>query len=68
MKARSRAVFLDRDGTINRDVPYCSYPEEFELLPMVAEGIRLIGCDVRDREGHPLRPLHPYGVSKGDYP
>lgn len=42
MKARSRAVFLDRDGTINRDVPYCSCPEEFELLPMVAEGIRLL--------------------------
>lgn len=37
-----KAVFVDRDGTINRDVPYCSRPEDFELLPTVAEGIRLL--------------------------
>lgn len=42
MEARiNRAVFIDRDGTIARDVPYCSRPEDFELLPNVAEGIRL---------------------------
>lgn len=35
-----KAVFLDRDGTIARDVPYCSRPEDFELLPGVAEGIK----------------------------
>ena len=38
----NRAVFIDRDGTINRDVPYCSHPKDFELLPGVAEGIRLL--------------------------
>jgi len=37
-----KAVFVDRDGTISRDVPYCSRPEDFELLPTVAEGIRLL--------------------------
>jgi histidinol-phosphate phosphatase family protein len=37
-----KAVFLDRDGTIARDVPYCSRPEDFELLPGVTEGIRLL--------------------------
>ena len=37
-----RAVFLDRDGTIAKDGPYCSCPEDFELLPGVAEGIRLL--------------------------
>jgi len=36
------AVFLDRDGTICRDVHYMSKPEQFELLPKVAEGIRLL--------------------------
>lgn len=41
-KARNKAVFLDRDGTISRDVPYCSCPENFELLPMVAETIKLL--------------------------
>ena len=28
-----RAVFLDRDGTINEDVGYISDPAEFELIP-----------------------------------
>lgn len=37
-----RAVFLDRDGTIARNVPYCSRPEDLELLPGVGEGIRLL--------------------------
>jgi len=38
----NKAVFVDRDGTIARDVPYCSSPEDFELLPGVVEGIRLL--------------------------
>ena len=38
----NKAVFVDRDGTIAKDVPYCSRPEDFELLPGVAEGIRLL--------------------------
>ena len=38
----ARAVFLDRDGTIARDVPYCSRPEDLELLPGVGEAIRLL--------------------------
>lgn len=36
---KNKAVFLDRDGVINRDIPYCSCPEDFELLPGVIEGI-----------------------------
>ena len=36
------AVFLDRDGTINRDVQYCSRMEDFELLPGAGEAIRLL--------------------------
>lgn len=37
-----RAVFLDCDGTIAKDVSYCSHPKDFQLLPGVAEGIRLL--------------------------
>jgi len=33
-------VFIDRDGTINREVDHLSAPEEFELLPGVEEAIR----------------------------
>ncbi len=38
----SVAVFLDRDGTICKDVHYMRSPEQFELLPGVAEGIKLL--------------------------
>ncbi len=37
-----KAVFLDRDGTIARDVHYCRRPEDFEILPTVPEAIRLL--------------------------
>lgn len=37
-----RAVFLDRDGTINEEVGYLSTPEGFRLLPRAAEAIRLL--------------------------
>jgi histidinol-phosphate phosphatase family protein len=35
-----RAVFVDRDDTLNKDCPYCRKPEDIELLPTVAEGVR----------------------------
>lgn len=39
---RQKAVFLDRDGTMNRYVDYLTNAEDFELLPGVAEAIRKI--------------------------
>jgi len=39
---RKIAVFVDRDGTICKDVHYMSDPSQFELLPTVAEGIALL--------------------------
>jgi len=36
-----KAVFLDRDGTIAKDVPYCSSPDDFNLLPTVPEAIKI---------------------------
>ena len=38
----NRAVFIDRDGTMAKDVPYCSRPEDFELFPTTSEAIRLL--------------------------
>lgn len=38
----NRAVFLDKDGTIARDVPYCHRVEDFKLLPTVPETIKLL--------------------------
>ena len=34
------AAFLDRDGTINREVKYLARPEQLELLPGAVQGMR----------------------------
>jgi D-glycero-D-manno-heptose 1,7-bisphosphate phosphatase len=34
------AIFLDRDGTIMRDVDYCGDPNDVELLPGIPEALR----------------------------
>jgi len=39
-----RAVFLDRDGTLNVDTHYPHKPEELELLPGVVEGLRILAA------------------------
>jgi len=39
---KNKAVFLDRDGVICRDVHYCSRVEDFELLPTVPLAIKLL--------------------------
>jgi histidinol-phosphate phosphatase family protein len=36
------AVFLDRDGTINRDVTHLKSPDQLELLPGAADAIRVL--------------------------
>jgi histidinol-phosphate phosphatase family protein len=40
--ARRRAVFLDRDGTINVDTNYLRDPDEFQLIPGVGEAIKAL--------------------------
>lgn len=39
---KRKCVFLDRDGTIAFDVPYCSRAEDFHLIPGAAEAIRTL--------------------------
>lgn len=38
----NKAVFLDRDGTIAKDVHYCRSADDFELLPAVPEAVKLL--------------------------
>jgi D,D-heptose 1,7-bisphosphate phosphatase len=38
----NRAVFLDRDGTIARDVHYCRRPEDFNLFKDVPVSIKML--------------------------
>ncbi len=42
LRNKQKAVFLDRDGTINKLVGFLRDSEEFELIPGVAEAIRSI--------------------------
>ena len=42
LKNKQKAIFLDRDGTINKYVDFLTKPEQFELLPGVAEAIKMI--------------------------
>lgn len=44
LRNKQKAIFLDRDGTINKYVGYLRKPEEFELLPGVGEAIRKINA------------------------
>ena len=44
LRNKQRAIFLDRDGTINRYVGFLRDIEQFELLPGAAEAIRRINA------------------------
>lgn len=42
MSAKARAVFLDRDGTLNEDIGYVSKLENFRLIPGIKPALRLL--------------------------
>lgn len=42
LKNKQRAIFLDRDGTINKYVGFLRNIDDFELLPNVSEAIKMI--------------------------
>ena len=42
LKNKQKAIFLDRDGTINKYVGFLTKPEQFELIPGVADAIKKI--------------------------
>lgn len=40
--SKKKVVFLDRDGTINEDVPYLADEKKFKFLPGVVKGLRIL--------------------------
>ena len=42
LKNKQKAIFLDRDGTINKHIGFLTKPEEVILIPGAAEAIKLI--------------------------
>jgi len=61
IKNKNKAVFIDRDDTIAKDVPYCSRPEDFELLPEVPEAISAL-----NRNGYKVVVItNQSGIARG---
>ena len=59
-----RAVFLDRDGTLNEEVGYVNHLERFVLLPQVGQAIRLLN-------EHGIKAVvitNQSGVARGYFP
>ncbi|MEM2869030.1 MAG: HAD family hydrolase [Thermoplasmata archaeon] len=42
MSVKKKAVFVDRDGTLNVNIDYLSDPSLYQLYPGVAEGLRML--------------------------
>jgi UDP-glucose 4-epimerase len=60
-KLRRRAVFLDRDGTLNEDPGYLSHPDQLKLLPGVPEAVAAL-----KRAGYlPVVISNQSGVNRG---
>jgi D-glycero-D-manno-heptose 1,7-bisphosphate phosphatase len=45
MASFNRAIFVDRDGTINEEMGYINHVDRFTLLPRTAKAIRLINTN-----------------------
>jgi len=60
----SRAVFLDRDGTINEEMGYINHVDRFQLLPRTAKAIRLIN----DSGLKAVVVTNQSGVARGMFP
>lgn len=57
----TKAVFLDRDGTIARDAHYCRRREDFDILPTVPEAVSLL-----NREGFKVVVVtNQSGIARG---
>jgi D-glycero-D-manno-heptose 1,7-bisphosphate phosphatase len=60
-KEKRRAVFLDRDGTINEEVGYLAKPEDLVLIDGAAEAIKLLN----DAEFAVVVITNQSGVARG---
>lgn len=58
-----KAVFLDRDGTINKEVTYLYRPEDLVILPGVPEAVKIL----RDNGFRILVVTNQAGIARGYY-
>lgn len=57
----NRAVFLDRDGVICKDVHYMKDPNQLKLLPKVGEAIRLLN----EKDWKTIVVTNQSGIARG---
>jgi len=57
----NRAVFIDRDGTINVNVEYLDTPDNFRMYPTVGEGIK----QLRDKGFKIIVVTNQSGIARG---
>jgi len=57
----NRAVFIDRDGTININFGYISSPDNFKMYPGVKEGIKLL----KDNDFKVIIVTNQSGIARG---
>ena len=62
-RMQPRAVFVDRDGTINAEVNYLSRVEDFQILPGVPDAIRTL----REQGYLVFVVTNQSGISRGFY-
>jgi histidinol-phosphate phosphatase family protein len=58
------AVFLDRDGTVNKEVHYLHHPDELRLIPGAAEAIRLLN----QAQVPAILVTNQSGIGRGRFP
>jgi D,D-heptose 1,7-bisphosphate phosphatase len=56
-----KAVFIDRDGTINVDVHYLDNPDNFRMYPGVGEGVK----ELQDNEFKIIVITNQSGIGRG---
>jgi D-glycero-D-manno-heptose 1,7-bisphosphate phosphatase len=59
-----RAVFLDRDGTLNEEMGYVNHVSRFHLLPGAAEAVRLLN----ENDWKVVVVSNQSGVARGYFP
>ncbi len=63
MILRNKALFLDRDGVINRDIGYLYQPEDFEFMPGIFDL-----CRTASRKGYKIVVVtNQSGIARGYY-
>jgi len=63
-KKFSKAIFMDRDGTISEEVGYVNHVDRFQLLPKTIEAIRLIN----QSDFKAIVVTNQAGVARGYFP